>query len=423
MTYIEFFDRASVENICACLTRVPERVVLIGDDYDLLARHCSRYEALFRARGFAVDFVPKSVNNNNLQSIVEVLSQIVEQYDDCVFGLTGGSDLCLVAMGIISERYRDRNVKMHRFSLASGKVLDCDQDGVTVAENRQPKLTVEENIRLYGGDVLYDDKKPEATHLWDMNEDFRRDIRTMWRICCQQGNRQWNEQMGVVAAAVKAQPGSGLSVNVPRSDVERNLRWDDASMAIHRPLLEELKAAGLLLGWEISEQSVILEFKNEQIKRCLSKAGQVLELYVYLTALEATDNRGSLVYNSVMTGVYIDWDGIPGATDGGEDSHNEIDVLMMDGVVPTFVSCKNGTVKVDELYKLKVVSEHFGNRYAKKVLVAPMLDEDRHNSEFMKEQVRYITLRAKDMGIRVVHNLPADNQKEANRIVRSFGIN
>ena len=32
MTYVEFFDRTSVENICACLINTPKTVVLVGTD-------------------------------------------------------------------------------------------------------------------------------------------------------------------------------------------------------------------------------------------------------------------------------------------------------------------------------------------------------------------------------------------------------
>lgn len=421
MTYIEFFDHAAVENICACLTRAPERVVLVGDDYDKLVFHCRRYEEIFKNRGFKVDFIPRATNENKLQNVLKTLSWVVETYDDCVFGLTGGSDLCLVAIGMISQKYPDKNIKMHRFNLESGKIYGCDQDGVTVAENRQPKLTVEENIRLYGGDVFYDDQEEDGTHIWDMNEDFRRDIRTMWRICCSHGNRLWNEQMNVIGAAVKARP-IGLSVSAPRNAVEATLRREGFSMAEHKDLLDELCREGLLLYWHLDSNAVELEFKNDQIKRTMIVAGRALEMYVYLTALEAKDDQGVSTYNDAMTGVYIDWDGKP-PKNGDEDSHNEIDVLLMDGVVPVFVSCKNGTVKVDELFKLKVVAEQFGSKHAKLVLVAPMLDEKKHRSQSMKEQVRYLKQRAEDMGIRVVHNLPGDDQKEANRIVRSFSTN
>lgn len=423
MTFIEFYDHAVVENICACLTRIPDRVVLIGDNYDLLKEQCLRYEALFRGRHFCVDFIPRAVNDNKLQGLVDTLAWVVETYDDCVFGLTGGSDLSLVAMGIISERYKDKGIKMHRFTLSNGRVYDCDQDGITVAEDRQPRLSVEENIFLYGGGVIYDDQKEEATHRWDMNTEFSGDIGTMWRICCAQENRKWNEQMNVIGAAVKAHRNCGLSVSAPRWPVERTLEREGFSMVVHAQLLDALVEAGLLLRWYIDDAVIELEFKNDQIKRVLSNAGRVLEMYVYLTALNARDDGGELVYNSVMTGVYIDWDGKLGGPRDCEDSHNEIDVLMMDGVVPIFVSCKNGIVKVEELFKLRVVAEQFGSNHAKKVLIAPWLNEKKHKSQRLKEQVHYIRQRAEDMGIRVVTNLPGNDPKEANRIIRSLGKN
>ena len=31
MTFIEFYERDNIENLCGCLTRTPERVVLVGD--------------------------------------------------------------------------------------------------------------------------------------------------------------------------------------------------------------------------------------------------------------------------------------------------------------------------------------------------------------------------------------------------------
>ena len=43
MTYVEFFTKTSIENICACLTDVPDRVILIGDNskamYSKLAKN------------------------------------------------------------------------------------------------------------------------------------------------------------------------------------------------------------------------------------------------------------------------------------------------------------------------------------------------------------------------------------------------
>ena len=52
---------------------------------------------------------------------------------------------------------------------------------------------------------------------------------------------------------------------------------------------------------------------------------------------------------------------------------NEVDVLVMRENVPVFMSCKSGKLKAQEslhaLYELETVTERFGGKYAKKVLV------------------------------------------------------
>ena len=413
-TYVEFFDHAAVENICACLAQAPERVVLIGDDEKVLEHHCGRYQKIFDKRGFqGIDFKPQLIEAVTLQSIVEGLSQVVETYENCVFGLTGGDDLYLVAMGIVCERYRDKSIKMHRFLLSEGDILDCDQDGVTVAQNRQPKLTVEENIRLYGGKVVYDEELREATHRWNMSEEFKEDLKVMWDICCTMGNREWNEQMSTLQQAIKLKWWSGEQLSVSYNQLRQAMAREGETPVFNAELLSELQTKGLLLDWYVDDNILELTFKNDQVKRCLTVAGQVLELMVYMTALESKDAEGNKIYNNSMTGVYIDWDGITVGEEAEQDSHNEVDVLMMHGVVPVFVSCKNGYVKVDELYKLNVVAQQFGSSYAKKVLVAPALDT-------YGDQGLYILNRAKDMNIQVVREFPHDDEERRIEIVSSF---
>lgn len=416
MTYIELFDHAAVENICACLVRLPQQVILLCDDYDRTKPLADGYEALFAKRGLTVRFHCREVNRNKLSSIVDSLSYIVERNEDCVIGLTGGEDLYLVAVGIVYERYKDKGLKIHRFNLGNGTVIDCDQDGVTVAQDRQPKLTVEENVRLYGGDVLFGEgAKTNLTFRWDMNEEFREDIRQMWKICAQKGNREWNAQMKVLEKTSKEDPGGGLYLQAARSAVEAGLCADGDDMVINKGILGALQDAGLLKS-TITDTAVKFEFKNEQVKRCLTKAGQVLEMLIYLAALEASSDDGQRVYNHALTGVHIDWDGKLGKNDGKYDTKNEVDVIIMHGVVPVFVSCKNGFVEIEELYKLHTVAERFGSRHAKKVLVAPALST-------YGTQYEYVRTRAEDMGIRLITKLPADDHGEINRVIRSLWRN
>ena len=72
--------------------------------------------------------------------------------DDCVFDITGGDEMYLLALGIVFEKNPNRNIQIHKFNLRNNMIYDCDKDGETVFRDA-PKLTVEENIRIYGGFV------------------------------------------------------------------------------------------------------------------------------------------------------------------------------------------------------------------------------------------------------------------------------
>ena len=107
MTYIEFFGQDVLENLCTCLAMAPDKVILVGDNRKTLAAHAARYERLLRARREVVEFDFVAVDRNNISSILEALERIIQQEPDCMFDLTGGGDLFLVAIGILSERYRE----------------------------------------------------------------------------------------------------------------------------------------------------------------------------------------------------------------------------------------------------------------------------------------------------------------------------
>ncbi|MBP3941350.1 MAG: hypothetical protein J6D00_07675, partial [Christensenellaceae bacterium] len=88
------------------------------------------------------------------------------------------------------------------------------------------------------------------------------------------------------------------------------------------------------------------------------------------------------------------------------ETRNEIDILLMRGVTPLFISCKNGSIGEEELYKLNTVALRFGSPLAKKMLIATDL-EDR-NSMSGKAFIQ----RARDMGIYVVPNAAELSRRE-----------
>lgn len=418
MTYIEFFDKTFIENICASLTNPPERVILIGDNKKILESQAQRYTQILLKRGFEVEFIYRTVNKNNMNNVLETLSKIIETYEDCVFDLTGGEDVYLVATGIIFERYKDKNIQMHRFNLRNNTIHDCDFDGKTIFESDIPELTIEENIQVYGGDVVYDDMKPDTTPRWDFEGDFADDVDAMWDVC-RNDVRLWNTQIGVFSEAEQLRDSDSdeLTTTVSLSSLKEHLERMGVKYVFIRRIINGLYNAGLISAQE-DEYTFSITYKNEQVKKCLTKAGQVLEMKIYVSALRSCEKDGSYTYNDVMNGVYIDWDGDIHTEQEGHDTENEIDVMMMHGMVPVFVSCKNGYIDMDELYKLNTVASRFGGKYAKKVLVATALDG---KSDFAKQ----LRERAKDMQIKVVPSSDKEKIQDMNdaklqRVVKSF---
>ena len=389
-----------------------------------MQRLAENYKAILSARGLDVEFICRAVNKNKMQTIIDALSMFVEQYDDCVFDLTGCEDLNLVASGIVSERYRDKNIHMHRFSIRNNTIIDCDEDGKTILESAAPILSIEENIRIYGGDIVYDENREDTAFRWDMTPDFKRDINAMWDIC-RQDARLWNTQICVFEAAERLSGYTEDSeINVPTEHLKDAVRRNGGTYVVIRRIMDGLYNAGLLKEYSADDDIFSLTYKNEQVKYCLTVVGQVLEMKVFLAALDAQEKDGSKTYNDVMNGVFIDWDGDINTDQYSFDTENEIDVMIMHGMVPVFVSCKNGYIDKDELYKLNAVATRFGGKYAKKVLVAASLD----NSDFSN----YLRQRADDMGIRLVEGYSHNgnckdftdmNDVEINRIIRSLWSN
>ncbi len=405
MTYIEFFDRAASENICACLTLAPERVIFLGDNSKRMKRAIRAYTRLFAERGQTIEFLYRSVTKSNLQAAVELLSSLVETYEDCCFDITGGDELLQLALGIVFERYPDKAIQIHRLNLRRGCVYDCDMDGQTI-EHEMPMLSAEENIRIYGGDVVYGSVEQESmTYRWEMTEEFCADVERMWAFCSKDV-RLWNTQIGVLEAIKKVGTASpdGLTIVANRGAVEHELKRNGAKYVMIRGCIQYLLTNGLLTAFAEEETVLTVSFKNLQVKRCLVTMGQVLEMKVFLTASRLCDEDGTPVYNDALNGVVIDWDGVVHERgDDVKDTKNEIDVLLMHGTIPVFVSCKNGVVSADELYKLETVATRFGAQYAKMVLIATALPEKGFDAASFRQ-------RAADMNIRLIEGVDFDDK-------------
>lgn len=412
MTVIEFFDKTAIENMLSALLCQPERVIYIGDSAKRMKQSIECYKEVLRGRDMDVEMQYRTVPKNRLQEIVSELEKLVNRYEDCVFNLDGGEDLYLVAVGIIAARHP--GIQLHRFNVRNNTIIDCDADG-----NDQLKFPVEitaaENVRIYGGRIIYEDERVGTTHSWDFSDEFCQDLLNMWEIC-RESPSDWNFRLSLLDRVnTLSQQEDPLKIRIDIDKAEIVLADERDCFTLLTILLGRMADMGLIRDLALQGKYLSYRYKNEQVRRALSKAGQILELLVAAVARTLEDKDGCLVYHDVQTGVYIDWDGVSAAY-GQAEVNNEIDVLLMKGAVPVFVSCKNGAVTIEELFKLNTVAHRFGSKYARKVLVASELDK-------MGAKAKHIRARAADMGIRILEDIDHMSMEELCAAVRNLWSN
>lgn len=401
MTVVEFFDKNAIENMLSALLCQPDRVIFVTNSKKQTDPKLETYREVLKERCLEhVQLECIGLDQNNLARIIEELSQIVEDTDCCVFNLDGGEDLYLVAVGAVSQIYGER-VQLHRFNIRNNTIVDCDADGND--QLLMPiRVSIEENARIYGGRVIYEDERPGTTPQWVLNAEFCQDIRDMWEICKEKVGR-WNWSFTQLDQLGRNTEENREDLRVYIENITERLESHEEGLAQIMAVLGGLQDKGIIQDLAEDQYGLSFRYKNLQIKKCLMKAGTILELYITLVARGIFNKDEERVYHDVLSGVWLDWDGK--LNDSGKaDVNNEIDVLMMRGAVPVFVSCKNGDMDVEELFKLETVANRFGGKYARKVLVLTQPDK-------LGEKLEPIRLRAKAMNIKFLTNIDTMDQK------------
>ena len=376
-TLVELFDACQIENVIAALRFKPEKIVFVGFKKIMTKKKTEDLQRFFEMKKFDIKLEYRVVSRYDYEEIVSELNKIIGENEDAAFDLTGGKELVLVAMGEIAAAC---GVPMFQFDVRSGEMIrvkNCEN----IPETEKTHMTIEESVALSGGSVVEDDEHPK----WNLTEDFKKDARTMWNIC-RRNCRAWNRNSGIIKMIEAANEAvRELQVRIPASKV-RDLP--------DKNIMDKLEEAGIIKGYDQNGEEIVFEYKNEQVHRVLAKAGNILELYLYMTAkqIEAEDPQ---YYDDIDTGVFVDWDG---EVTGKSDTRNEIDVFIMRDLVPVFVSCKNGEVHKEALYELNTVAEKFGGEYAKKVLVCTYIS-------YSKSSREYIIQRARDMKIEIIEDV------------------
>ncbi len=378
--FVEFFSDEALENVMTLLAYKPSKIIFLGHKYLMITK---KIKSLTR---FAERLSPETrlefieVPRDDLDSIIKTLTKICDDHPDARFELTGGSELILMAFGYISATRNLHNLRIDPFSNFE---LEMNAGNVSKKYNKL-QMTVEDDIVLHGGSLA---NETGSFSTWRFTDEFLADIRSIWK-CAAGLKHKWNLYSSTIENCIKRFPGDDRGLyripkNVLGSSVELFRIMDDINM------VRDYRETG---------KSVSFYFKNDMIKNILTKTGNILELHVYEVATR------SVTFTDAVIGAVIDWGGesennVPYQHGGAPDTINEIDVILMRGLIPTFISCKSGKASSLALHELQTVTHRFGGNYAKKALVlANPCDVSSSGSSFFKQ-------RAKEMHIWVIDNV------------------
>ena len=384
MIVVECFGRDPVDNIATCLSLRPNKLMLIGEA-EKLRQSVERYRDFIGQRQLPIAVDSRNVNLDDVTEVVSILSDIVETGEPCVIDLEGGDGNALAAAGIVYERYKDiYPVTLQSTDAMTGAAVDCDGDG-KVAHLYSPNISVDELIKLYGGSSKYP-TLPNAGLA---------DINPIWMASISDAD-QWNRRVTALLEIEKysRESASTLQKNIDFSVVRLHIRDYAEKRQLFDRLINDLEACGVISIASRAEASFRYRYTSQFACRCMRKQGNVLEHKTLLEA-RALQQNGQAVFHDCLMSVSIDWDGVEHeyVYGGTKDTSNEIDVLLMHGMTPVFISCKNGIVKDEELYKLNTVAEKFGGERVRKALIATACYTDDLDKRMALQQ------RAEDMGI------------------------
>lgn len=391
----EFLSREPIENVITAMNFQVDKLVFFGNHEDIISQK-ERTENFLRKYCAVQNIIFLPLSGSNLQSVLQTMRKEIEselsKNAKLFFDITGGESLMLVAFGMLSREYE---TPMHMYDIYKGKLLELNSESLhydernteainkdnrnaddsalaspnekqhlsisSIATKRPVPMTLDKLIEMHGGVINYKLQKD----IKDVpDEESREDILKIRKVM-KLHSEHWNPFSEFLRENMS--PDDEGRVYRKESTVLKTLADSSNKLkSAHKfyQIMEDLARAGAILDLKHSEGKYQFRFKNKAIKGYLWDGGSILELYTYLQEKGRSDE--------CRVGVHLDWDGVLEGP-AGIDVLNEIDVLSLQGYIPSFISCKSGKLSPQQclhaLYELDTVANRFGGKYAKKRLV------------------------------------------------------
>lgn len=363
----EFLGKEPIENVITCMNYKVDKTVFFGYN-ELVQSQKKNLNEFLREHCGVGQVVFHELSSSKLQSVLKQMRKEIEyelaQGNDFYFDITGGESLILVAFGILSKEYE---TPMHLYNIEKNELIELDEGAKKSISTDVPRQYVELDldslVKLRGGIINYKLHKD----MKDMSDQrFAEDVDKIWNVAVSYST-YWNFFSNFVRAYTNSDESLSVSLGTGSAGGgQKDSGSDRKEPEKLNEILTALREQGIIKDLNCSNGKYSFSYKNRDVADCLCDGGSVLELHTFQREKE----RGHCA--DCRVGVHLDWDGVIN-NQPGVDVLNEIDVITLEGNIPTFISCKSGKMGANQalhaLYELETVAQRFGGKYARKVLV------------------------------------------------------
>lgn len=370
-TLIELYTGEQYDDLLASLVFKPERVVFVCTDKT--PDKASRKSIISFVTGVRQDAQIEFVlaGYKTVGGLFKKLANICRTYPDCAVELSGGSAAALIA----AESYCAKNrINAFFFDHAKSKYVSIRGMRKQIANTPMPKVDIDTVFRMGGAKIT------GSCHSVKQLQNNLECVREVLKVYCK-NLVEWNACSEYLQYCCKHFYDSATQLFSAPATIRNN----NSMLFANRRIISQLQTAGALSELSIQNDNVSFRFRSSFMREVVTTVGMCLELMIYIGAID------SGAFDSVDMSVVFDWDGVIHAN--GQDTVNEVDVIMTRGLSPVFVSCKSAKPDNRDLYEIWYLAKRFGGKHAKAVLATAVpLSAD--------AWATYI--RARDMGIIVI---------------------
>ncbi|MGS4809978.1 hypothetical protein [Streptococcus sp. Z554] len=335
---IELYDTHAIEK------NVYQAFVSDCDEILYLSTRKIAEEEKLSLKHFLMEQVPhlKQVHFRqfNLEKICQELDVFINDFETVTIDVFGGDNLLAI---VLYQYGLEKGIPIIAMDVDQGKQYAWERGKICDKQLEIPSLSIEQLIALRGGKLL---KSRRPQHKAEQNEAIKK--LAHYAI---ENPEKWYQVTQYFALAktgdfhaetAKVLEGNGKTYSYPSTLI---------------PLFIE---ANLLKIEEETSDSVSYSFPSSEAQLLCRTKGHILELYIYLLALE------SEYFDECMIGAEIDWNGIFPEIDNVQ---NEIDVVLRKDYSVVFISCKMTDLSVEAINELEVYANHFAGDNCLKLIV------------------------------------------------------